>query len=76
MAKFLLINPANRFFCEHFSLRADNFTEDFYHPDVSAYLIRGSDYPLRFYDAAELWTTSSLFLSEARLDDSVLGSDI
>ena len=33
--------------------------EDFYHPDVSAYLLRGSDDALRYFEAVELWSTSN-----------------
>ena len=33
------------------------FNEEFYHPDVSTYLIRGSDWPLQFFDAVQLWST-------------------
>ena len=31
-----------------------DFNEKFYHPDVSTYLIRGPDSPLRYYEAVEV----------------------
>ena len=34
-----------------------SFNEELYHPDVSTYLIRGSDRPLQFIDAVQLWST-------------------
>ena len=36
-----------------------SFNEEFYHPDVSTYLIRGSDRPLQFFDAVQLWSTTA-----------------
>ena len=36
-----------------------DFNEKFYHPDVSTYLLRGPDGPLRYYEAVELWSTSN-----------------
>ena len=37
----------------------EDFNEDFYLPDVVAYLLRGSDCAIRFYEAVELWSTSN-----------------
>ena len=36
-----------------------DFNEKFYHSDVSTYLLRGPDGPLRYYEAVELWSTSN-----------------
>ena len=39
-----------------------DFKDDFYHLDVSTYLIRGSDCALRYCEAVELWSKSNFDL--------------
>ena len=34
------------------------FNEEFGHPEVSTYLIRGFDRPLQYYDAVDIWATT------------------